>query len=229
MIKALNLYAGIGGNRKLWPENVEVTAIENNSEIAGIYKDFFPNDTIIITDAHKYLEKNFEKFEFIWSSPPCQRNSRMRKNVVVPRGQGKPLYPNLKLYEEIIFLRHYYKGPWIVENVIPYYEPLIKPDSRIGRHLFWSNFIIPHAPHNKSNKIAKKGSTEKAKSKVKGMSIKDYKLSPALTKRKDQILNNCIEPSLGLHVFECAFRRAQDVITNHGVKALPTSGGNGSD
>ena len=32
-MKVLNLYAGIGGNRKLW-KDVEVTAVENNKEIA---------------------------------------------------------------------------------------------------------------------------------------------------------------------------------------------------
>ena len=37
MIKVLNLYAGIGGNRKLW-KDVEVTAVEINEEIAGVYK-----------------------------------------------------------------------------------------------------------------------------------------------------------------------------------------------
>ena len=32
-MKILNLYAGIGGNRKLW-KDVQVTAVELNSEIA---------------------------------------------------------------------------------------------------------------------------------------------------------------------------------------------------
>ncbi len=217
MIKALNLYAGIGGNRKLWPSNVEVTAVENNSEIAGIYKDFFPKDNVIITDAHRYLLEHYNEFDFIWSSVPCQTHSRMRKNVVVPRGQGKPKYPDMKLYEEIIFLQHYFKGVWCVENVVPYYEPLIKP-YKIGRHYFWANFIIPRAPHNKSNRIAKKGSTEKVKSKAKGFSLKGYKLSPGLMKRKDQILNNCVEPSLGLHVFDCALYDILGPPINYGVK-----------
>ena len=39
-MNVLNLYAGIGGNRKYW-ENVEVTAIEYNEEIANVYKHFF--------------------------------------------------------------------------------------------------------------------------------------------------------------------------------------------
>ena len=43
-MRILNLYAGIGGNRKLWGDEHEVTAVEYDSEIAGIYQDFFPND-----------------------------------------------------------------------------------------------------------------------------------------------------------------------------------------
>ena len=58
-IKVLNLYAGIGGNRKLW-ENVDVMAIEINPKIAEIYQDFFPDDKVIIADAHQYLLEHFE-------------------------------------------------------------------------------------------------------------------------------------------------------------------------
>jgi len=70
-MKVLNLYAGIGGNRKLW-EDVDVTAVELNPDIAKIYQDFFPNDKVIVADAHKYLLKHYKEFDFIWSSPPCQ-------------------------------------------------------------------------------------------------------------------------------------------------------------
>ena len=37
-LKVLNLYAGIGGNRKLW-ENVEVTAVEIEPDIATVYQE----------------------------------------------------------------------------------------------------------------------------------------------------------------------------------------------
>ena len=42
-MEILNLYAGIGGNRKLWGDDHEITAVEYKQEIADIYKDFFPN------------------------------------------------------------------------------------------------------------------------------------------------------------------------------------------
>ena len=122
-LKVLNLYAGIGGNRKLWPDDeIEVIAIENNESIANIYKDFFPNDKMMITDAHQYLLEHFEEFDFIWSSPPCQSHSGTNHFLF---GQGIRRYPDLKLYEEIIFLTQWCKKRWVVENVKPYYKPLI--------------------------------------------------------------------------------------------------------
>ena len=63
-MEVLNLYAGIGGNRKLW-EDVEVTAVEINEQIAQIYQDNFPNDRVIIGDAHQYLLDHFKEFDFI--------------------------------------------------------------------------------------------------------------------------------------------------------------------
>ena len=116
-MKILNLYAGIGGNRKLW-ENVEVTAIENNPEIAKVYQSFFPEDKVIVGDAHEYLLKHFKEFDFIWSSPPCQSHSCCNFFL---KGQGIFRYPDMKLYEEIIFLKTFCKAKWVVENVVPYY------------------------------------------------------------------------------------------------------------
>jgi len=43
-LKVLNLYAGIGGNRKLW-RDVDVIAVEINPEIAKIYQDFMNKKT----------------------------------------------------------------------------------------------------------------------------------------------------------------------------------------
>lgn len=69
-MKILNLYAGIGGNRKLWGDEHEITAVEYDPKIAEIYQKFFPNDKVIVTDAHQYLLEHFQEFDFIWSSPP---------------------------------------------------------------------------------------------------------------------------------------------------------------
>jgi DNA (cytosine-5)-methyltransferase 1 len=140
-MKVLNLYAGIGGNRKLW-EDVEVTAVELDPQIAKIYQDFFPKDKVIVADAHQYLLDHFKEFEFIWSSPPCPTHSRIRKHCGVGSGQNEPVYPDMRLYQEILLLKHYFfKGKWVVENVIAFYEPLIKP-FELAKHWFWSNFFI---------------------------------------------------------------------------------------
>ena len=71
-MKVLNLDAGLGGNRKFWTD-VDVTAVELNPDIAKIYQDFFPDDKVIVADAHQYLLEHYQEFErgLIWDSPPC--------------------------------------------------------------------------------------------------------------------------------------------------------------
>jgi DNA (cytosine-5)-methyltransferase 1 len=140
MIKVLNLYACLGGNRYKW-ENCEVTAVELDVELARLYQERFPNDKVIVADAHQYLLDHYKEFDFIWSSPPCPSHSRVRISQKTTEN-FIPLYPDLKLYEEIIFLENYFDGKFVVENVIPYYEPLI-PAQKRGRHLYWTNFKLP--------------------------------------------------------------------------------------
>lgn len=130
-MKVLNLYAGIGGNRKLWPDTASVTAVEYSQDIADVYQAQYPADTVEVCDAHEYLLQNHQHFDFVWSSPPCQSHSKMIRS-----GRNrKPRYPDLRLYEEILLLQNDFDGKWVVENVVPYYTPLIAPERR-GRHLF---------------------------------------------------------------------------------------------
>ena len=125
-MKILNLYAGVGGNRKLWSNEHEITAVEYDQSIAAIYKDLYPQDNVIVDDAHEYLITNFKEFDFIWSSPPCPTHSRM--NFLLNQKETFTLkYPDMKLYEEIIILQTFYKGYYVVENVKSYYDPLIPP------------------------------------------------------------------------------------------------------
>ena len=144
-MKILNLYACLGGNRYKWNEvnnDIKVTAIELDPEAARLYQERFPNDTVIVADAHQYLLEHFKEFDFIWSSPPCPSHSKVRisqKN----RDTFKFIYPDMKLYEEIIFLDNFFEGKYVVENVTPYYEPLILAQKR-GRHLYWTNFVLPN-------------------------------------------------------------------------------------
>jgi DNA (cytosine-5)-methyltransferase 1 len=143
-MKILNLYACLGGNRYKWNEvksDIEVTAIELDPEAARLYKERFPNDIVIVADAHQYLLDHYKEFDFIWSSPPCPTHSKVR---FTQKNQDFyiPEYPNMMLYQEVIFLEHHFKGKYCIENVIPYYEPLIQAQKR-GRHLYWTNFKLP--------------------------------------------------------------------------------------
>ena len=191
-MRILNLYCGIGGNRKLWGNEHEVVAVEYNQSIADAYKQFFPNDTVIVGDAHEYLLKHFQEFDFIWASPPCPTHSRMRKtNSGIGERKTPHTYPDMRLYQEIIFLQHFFKGKFVIENVTPYYEPLVKPQ-KIGRHCFWSNFNIPEI------KVDTKFNINDDKRKI--FNLNGIKL----TKRKDQVHRNCVEPEMGLHILNCA-------------------------
>jgi len=204
-MKILNLYCGIGGNRKLWGDSHQITAIENEPKIAEIYKDFFPSDTIIVADAHQYLLDHYKEFDFIWSSPPCPSHSRVRKNTAVARGQNLPVFPDMKLYEEILFLQGYFKGDWVVENVIAWYQPLIKPN-KIGRHYFWSNKEIVDKKFGGKNHLDKQEDLQK----VKGFDISKYKTGI----RKDKILRNCVEPEVGKYVLDALLSSQEKPLTD---------------
>lgn len=192
-MRILNLYAGIGGNRKLWGKEHQVIAVELDPAIAEIYKNLYPEDNVIVGDAHSYLQEHFNEFDFIWSSPPCQTHSSFRQNICVRYRGTKAVYPDMKLYQEIIFLRANAKCRWVVENVKPYYPPLIVPSKELQRHLFWSNFDIEEKDFEKDNiRKAQIPDLEKAY----GFDLSKYKLS-----NKRQVLRNCVKPELGNHIF----------------------------
>tara|TARA_S200002703_G_scaffold22131_1_gene18837 strand:- start:28112 stop:28687 length:576 start_codon:yes stop_codon:yes gene_type:complete len=187
----------------MWPDHHTVTAIEYDQKIADIYQDQNPRDEVIVsTDAHQYLLENCQDFDFVWSSPPCQSHSRMIRS-----GKNrKPRFPDMRLYEEIIFLK--YSAPdvlWVVENVVPYYKPLIEPSTKVGRHLFWSNFEItaedvkrPAGFINLDNRAG----AEKLKNWLgidyDGYVYYDGNHCPA------QILRNAVHPKIGLHILNDA-------------------------
>jgi DNA (cytosine-5)-methyltransferase 1 len=197
-MKILNLYAGIGGNRKLWGSQ-NVTAVEFDKDIAAVYKKLYPDDTVIIGDAHEYLEKNYKEFDFIWSSPPCPSHSKMRQGMQVKRGKSKAVYPDMRLYQEIIFLKHNFEGKWIVENVKPYYEPLLIPTFEMERHFWWCNFNVEERKFNHDMKnIIKKGTVEDLQERH------QTDLSKFNIKNKRQILRNCVYPPVGKHILDCA-------------------------
>jgi DNA (cytosine-5)-methyltransferase 1 len=214
-MKILNLYAGIGGNRKLWGDEHEITAVENVPEIAEVYQKFFPNDKVIIADAHEYLLNHFQEYDFIWSSPPCPTHSVCSHFL---KGQGIIRYPDMKLWQEIILLKHFYKGKYCVENVKSYYKPLI-PSQEIGRHYFWANFQIDYkkidyAQIGIMNRQASKTAQRKAiirEAQIPELTdlhgLKDFKV-----KNKRQVLRNCVYPELGKHILDSSMKTQQSLL-----------------
>ena len=194
----LNLYAGIGGNRKEWGNDHDITAVEYDPEIAKIYTKHFPKDEVIITDAHEYLIKHYKEFDFIWSSPPCPTHSRLTSAL---KGWGIVRYPDMTLYQEIIFLKHFFEGKFVVENVVSYYEPLIQPII-FCRHYFWTNFLIlPKDIDDPTTGMIGNGAGVKKFQDLLGFNVSGFRGQQI---KKRQLLRNCVNPELGKHILECA-------------------------
>jgi len=207
-LKVLNLYAGIGGNRRLWGDDIEVTAVELDSDIADIYRDNFPEDTVIEADAHEWLLEHLGEFDFIWSSPPCPTHSQME---AVNHAQWTPRYPDMGLYQEIILLKsraEYHSYHYCVENVVGYYDPLVEPQ-KAGRHYYWSNVDIPEVDTptlrkrgNESRSDAPDagaGFDRKRHEKVLGFDLSDYDIPQA---KQEKALKNCVQPEQGKAILD---------------------------
>jgi len=196
-MKILNLYAGLGGNRKNW-EGHEVTAIESDPKIAAVYQRLNPSDTVIVGDAHEYLRENFREFDFIWSSPPCQTHSKMAKAT---RHQNRK-FPNMELYEEILFLQHFFKGSWVIENVVPFYEPLVKPTQKVGRHLFWASVEFEADDVPRPSNFINRANLEGKKALQEWLGIYyEENIYYGKNHCPAQILRNCVHPKLGEQIF----------------------------
>ena len=197
-MRVLNLYSGLGGNRKLW-KGVDVTAVEKERDISKVYVEQNPDDEIIIGDAHQYLIDNYDEFDFIWSSPPCHSHSKMMKAT----RHDVRKYPDMSLYQQIIWLKNFHKGRWVVENVKPYYAPLIRPNATIGRHNFWSNFEIWPIEIKSPKNFITDDTIEGTQRMKDWLGIQyDGNIYYQDNHSPGQVLRNCVHPKLGLHIFE---------------------------
>ena len=195
-MKVLNLYACLGGNRLLW-EDCEVTAVELDQVLAELYQERFPNDTVIVADAHQYLLDHYKEFDFIWSSPPCPTHSKARF-WSSKGGMYEVAYPDMMLWQEIIFLENFVDNPtkWVVENVEPYYKPLIQPTQKIGKHFLWSNFVIPKIDEPPSLHMA----SQKEREDKHKIDLSSYNGDQSKTK----ICRNLVHYDTGKHIFDIA-------------------------
>ena len=208
MAKILNLYACLGGNRYKWGDEHEITAVELDPEAARLYQERFPNDQVIVADAHQYLLDHYKGYDFIWSSPPCPTHSRAR---FARRESTTPEYPNMMLYQEIVFLQHWFDGKWVVENVIPYYEPLILAQKR-GRHLYWCNFTLPYELNERKHSIMESKDEVKKWCEFHDYNFYNYKGKQSIQK----IARNLVDYEAGLTIFNTAM----GIITKSNTKQL---------
>ena len=201
-LKILNLYAGIGGNRKLWGDNYDITAVEFNEDIAKVYQEFYPGDKVVVGDAHQYLLDNYKEFDIIWSSPPCQSHSQIRL-CGSRSGNCDAIYPDMKLWQEIIFLQNYasLSCKFVVENVRPFYTPFVRPTAELHRHMFWSNVKIPFVEIEQEVILGDVHDN----STVFGINLKEYEMESV--KYKKQVLRNMVNPKLGKHIFDCLLEK----------------------
>ena len=200
VVKILNLYACLGGNRYKWDEvaDIDVTAVEYDPELARMYKERFPNDNVVVGDAHQYLLDYYQDYDVIWSSPPCPTHSRARYWGIGANGKN-PTYPDIRLYQEILFLQYHYKGKYIVENVIPYYEPLI-PAKKRGRHLYWTNFNLPNNLGDRRFKISATRNELQELCKFHDIDLRDYNGKQSKGKRG----RNLVDYEAGRTILETA-------------------------
>jgi DNA (cytosine-5)-methyltransferase 1 len=213
-MKILNLYACLGGNRYLWGEEHEITAVELDPELARMYKERFPNDTVIVADAHQFLLEHYKEYDFIWTSPPCPTHSRIRFNQAKGRNDDvyKAEYPDMTLYQEILLLNNYFEGRYVVENVIPYYEPLI-PAQKRGRHLYWCNFTLPTILTNRHVQVGTGTDEVKKLCEFHKIDLSSYKGE----QRKDKIARNLVDFEAGKTILDTAMGIMRRLNTQQGA------------
>lgn len=213
-MKVLNLYCGIGGNAAKWPEDWEVVAIDNHPDVVAQYQHNFPNHTAIEADAHQYLLEHHAEFDLIWSSPPCPTHSKMQKAT----RHDSLRYPDMTLYQEVILLQHFFKGHWVVENVKPYYDPLIEPNVIVGRHVFWTNLNPP--PLNNPPSFSHDGKSAIMSGNKEGREAMLAWLGlPPMLKNiyfdgsncPGKAIRNCVHPDIGLHILDELVNPRSDV------------------
>ena len=155
----------------------------------------------MVGDAHEYLRQHHKEFDFIWASPPCQTHSSFRYNINVRFRGSEEKFPDMTLYEEILFLKYHSKALWLVENVVPYYGAMLDPVKR-NRHLYWANFELPEVP-----KTGEKIRTQQIPDleKLHGYDLSGYKLP-----NKRQVLRNVVDPNVGRLFLEAAINERRE-------------------
>ena len=102
----------------------------------------------------------------------------------------------MKLYEEILLLQTFHNGYYCVENVITYYDPLILPIES-NSHYYWTNFYFERKK-NQTRHIRGSDPKNRELDKTFKIDLSKYDLKGQF---KRKIVNNCVHPEDGLHIF----------------------------
>lgn len=105
----------------------------------------------------------------------------------------------MKLYQEVLFLDNWFSGKYCVENVLPYYEPLILGKKR-GRHLYWTNFNLPNDLGERKAAIMEGKDEVKRWCEFHEYDFYQYKGK----QRIDKIARNLVDYEAGLTIFNVA-------------------------
>ena len=203
-MKILNLFAGIGGNRSLWGDSHEITAVEHNSQIAKIYQTRFPHDEMIVDKCINVIERPeffLNQFDLITVGSPCQSHS-MFNMVYWSRGIIK--VPDMdNLYGIMITLKYYphQSFKFVCENVNPFYKEW-RPTQyfqKLGRHFFWSNFPIQKKEFPQY--LGKTVNDLTVPELIEWHGV-DFEWDNEMDKR--QILRNCVDKKIGKYILDQA-------------------------
>jgi DNA (cytosine-5)-methyltransferase 1 len=110
----------------------------------------------------------------------------------------------MQLYQQILFLKHHFRGKWAVENVEPYYMPLLQPTTLIDRHPIWANFPIgPFRTGRDFDVMSPAADGLKKFEEYFGIVL------PKGTKNARKLYRNVANPFMGAHVLKAAMREVQ--------------------
>jgi DNA (cytosine-5)-methyltransferase 1 len=174
----------------------------------------------IQSDALVYLAENGHRFDVIASSPPCQRNSRL-KSLTTARNGTYPKSEDVDLIAPTRELCIQLGKPYVIENVVgaPLINPVMYcgsmfPELRVYRHrLFESNIPIispEHYPHNDRTPSAGNGMSPKGfisvcgTGGVKGMNsveiVEYWSMAMGITWMTRKELSQAIPPAFTEHI-----------------------------
>ena len=106
-------------------------------------------------------------------------------------------YPDMTLYQEIIWLQTFFKGKWVIENVKPYYKPLIQPTFVMDRHCYWSSDFVLVQEYKRGSFTDIRDDIN-AMEKAYGYDLSKYRRSTDIRK----CLRNAVNPLDGKFIFD---------------------------